>query len=381
MEEFDEYTDPIFAIPEYHFTEFREVSGRTIYGNAIVYGDISVRPGGIKETFARGAFAPVEALDTILHRQHERSRPIARTGGGGLVLTDSPERLEVAATMPETQDGNDALTLAEKRILRGFSVEYNVRRQRFEGDTRVIERAALPGIGLVDTPAYGQSMITEVRADGDGISGAIFYDRDIHTSDSGKVRKQRFKPGSFKYALETPDREITLTLGDGSRQLASKQAGSLKLEDTPTALKFKVERLPKTSYARDFLALLRAGSAAPGVIPIFSRVPRSISKDADFDEEEKGNPGVYRRVFSSALLTGLSILLRPPRGNPGILQSIFGRRPKRPLRISPFARSRVAPGEQLIRPKQGDVVRGGRVYRMIDGKRQDVGPQLRALWL
>ena len=77
----------------------------------------------------------------------------------------------------------------------------------------------------------------EIRAAGDGLTGAFFYDSDIHISDSGKVRKQRFKAGAFKYALETPDREITLTIGDGSRQLASKQAGSLILKDTPQALK------------------------------------------------------------------------------------------------------------------------------------------------
>ena len=112
---------------------------------------------------------------------------------------------------------------------------------------------------------------------------------------------------------------------------------------------------------KDFLALLRAGSVTPGVIPIFSRVPKSVSKDADFEEpEEKGSP-VFRRVFNSALLTGLSVLLRPPRGGAGSLFSIFGRRPKRPVRVSPFARPRVRGGEQLIRPQQGDLVRAGRV--------------------
>ena len=103
-----------------------------------------------------------------------------------------------------------------------------------------------------------------------------------------------------------------------------------------------------------------------------------MSKDADFDEEEKGNPGVFRRVFNSALLTGLSILLRGPRGRPGIIQSIFGRRPKRPVRVSPFARPRVRDGETLVRPQQGDIIRGGRVIR----KGEDVGPALRQqIWL
>lgn len=381
METFDEFTDSLFDIPEYRFAEFRAVEGRTVHGVGITYGDIAKRPGGVKEVIMPGAFGDVAALDNILHVQHTRDRPLARTQGGGLILSDSPERLEIAAEMPPTKDGDDALTLVERKILRGFSAEFYNRSDRYQGDTRIIEKALLTGWGLVDIPSYPQSTILEVRASGDGLTGAFFYDSDIHISDSGRVRKQRFKPGAFAYALETPDREITLTLGDGSRQLASKQAGSLILKDTAQALKFEVKNLPKTSYAKDFLALLRAGSVAPAVIPIFSRVPRSISKDADFDEEEGKGSGVFRRVFNSALLTGLSILLRGPRGRPGVIQSIFGRRPKRPVRVSPFARPRVSDGEQLVRPVSGDIIRGGRVRRMVDGKMTDVGPALRSLWL
>lgn len=377
MEDYDEYTDDIFSAPELRYSEFREVSGRTIYGNAVVYGDVAERANG-KEMFMPGAFNISDSSDVILHWQHERARPLARTRGGGLVLTDSPERLEVAATLPPTADGNDALELAKRGIFSGFSVEFFARRERFNSDTRIIESAHLPAVGLVDVPSYRQSVITEVRASGGGLAGQFFYDSDIHISDSGRVRKQSFKPGAFAYALESPDREVTLTLGDGSRQLASKQAGSLILKDTPTALRFEVKRLPKTSYAKDFWELLKAGSAAPAVIPVFQRIPRSISQDGDFEEEEKGNPGVFRRVFNSALLTGLSILLRGPRGRPGVIQSIFGRRPKRPVRVSPFARPRVQPGETLVKPQSGDIVRRGRVIR----GGQDVGPALRnQLWL
>ena len=378
MDDYDEYEDPIFDVPEFRYTEFRAIEGRTIIGNIVAYGDIATTRMG-KETFQPGAFGDVANLDSILHFQHERARPLARTGGGGLVLTDSPQRLQIAAEMPGTRDGDDALTLVDKGILRGFSSEFHAKRERWDGGTRIIEAATLPGVGLVDSPQYRQSQILEVRATEDGLKGAFFYDKDVHVSDSGKVRKQRFKPGAFKYALESPDREITLTLGDGSRQLASKQSGSLILKDTPNALTFEVKKLPKTSYANDFLALLRAGSVAPGIIPIFSRVPRSISKDADYDEPEKGNPGVFSRVFNSALLTGLSILMRPPRGNSGSLFSIFGRRPKRPVRVSPFARPRVAAGsgETLVKPVAGDIVRGGRVIR----GGEDVGPMMRARWI
>ena len=42
-----------------------------------------------REEFQAGAFGSVSALDVILNRQHDRRMPLARTGGGGLVLTDS----------------------------------------------------------------------------------------------------------------------------------------------------------------------------------------------------------------------------------------------------------------------------------------------------
>ena len=375
-----EFDDPIFTVPEFRYVEFRAIEGRTIHGNIVVYGDITETRMG-KETFAPGAFGDVANLDSILHFQHERARPLARTGGGGLILTDSPERLAIAAEMPNTRDGDDALTLVDKGILRGFSSEFHAKGERYDGTTRIITAATLPGVGLVDKPAYSQSLITEVRATEDGISGMFPYGKDTVISGSGKVRKQRIQPGAFTFAINQPDREISLIIGDGSRPLASKQAGSLKLTDTPQGLKFEVKQLPKTSYARDFLALLRAGSISPGIIPIFSRIPKDVDANADYDEPEKGNPGVFRRVVNNGLLTALSILFRPPRGNPGIIQSIFGRRPKKPI-PSRFARPRrmiggVSDGQALVKPVAGDIVRGGRVIR----KGADVGPALRELWI
>ena len=57
--------------------------------------------------------------DVILNVQHDRGRPIARTGGGGLELLDNSIELGIRATIPETRDGDDALKLVNKRILRG----------------------------------------------------------------------------------------------------------------------------------------------------------------------------------------------------------------------------------------------------------------------
>ena len=96
----------------------------------------------------------------------------------------------------------------------------------------------------------------------------------------------------------------------------------LKLTDTPEGLKFEVKKLPKTSYAKDFLALLRAGSIAPGIIPIFSRIPKDVDANADYDEPEKGNPGVFPAGGEQWTANRVkSILFRPPQRQSG--QSVF----------------------------------------------------------
>ncbi len=126
------------------------------------------------------------------------------------------------------------------------------------------------------------------------------------------------KPGAFDYAIKAPDREINLLLGSPDKPLGSKQAGTLQLEDTETSLNFRVNRLPKTSYALDMMALLRARSVVFGIIPFFLLAGLANSES---EEEEEGNPGVFRHVIAAAVLTALVIQFRPPRGNPGAVNA------------------------------------------------------------
>ena len=145
---------------ERRYFELRaDVDKRLLEGTALVYGDVARIPGG-EETFEAGVFGDVDRLENILlHFQHERSRPIARNDGGGLVLTDSPERLEIAATLPNTRDADDALELVDKRVLRGLSIEFKAQRRRREGVRSIITSALLGGLGLVDVPAYKGSTV------------------------------------------------------------------------------------------------------------------------------------------------------------------------------------------------------------------------------
>lgn len=370
----DEFSYALDAA-EYRYSEITEQSGRTLHGTVLRYGDTSTaNEYGSPERFEAGAFGDVQNSDVSLNIQHNRDRLISRTGSG-LVLTDSPERLEIRATIVNTRDGDDALTMVEEGLLTGFSTEFFARRERTENRTRVISKAVMPRIGLVDDPAYSDSLVAEIRQAGEGISGAFLYDTDSIISASGKVRKESIQPGAFSYAVRAPDREITLILGSPDKPLASKTAGSLKLTDTPTGLRFSAPTLPRTSYTADFLGLLRGKSVTPGVIPFFSATPRSVARrlfsdgKAVIEEPEEPGSSVFRRIIRSALLNSLAIMFRAPRGNPGSISRI----PTRLRRPSTAGANTI----DAVRPRQGDVVRSGRVIR----QGVDIGPVARQRWI
>ena len=142
---------------ERRYIEIRQEGGRVLSGQAVVYGDVAhALPWG-QERIEAGAFAPIG--DVLLNDMHQRAVPLARTGGGGLVLVDTAEALEVRATLPPTRAADDVLALVKAGVLRGLSVEFRAVAERMEAGVRVIQRARLGGIGVVDTPAYPASEV------------------------------------------------------------------------------------------------------------------------------------------------------------------------------------------------------------------------------
>ena len=309
-----------------------EVEGRCLSGVGIRYGEVARMPFG-KERFLPGAFGDVSGLDVRLNVQHNRDRVIARTPAT-LQLIDGPDALRVLATLPETREASDALTNVRAGVLRGLSLEFRAGDAPFIDGVRTVRRAGLLAFGLVDTPAYDGSIVEarafEIRQDGDGIQGRIFYDRDTVISDREKhegavetrqrsTRKRRYAPRAFEFAIGAPDREIQLLAGRGSGDnvIASKLAGSLLLDDTPTSLNFRTERLPDTTAARDLRAILSSDAASPGVEPLYHLPPPDAVLEPVEVIPEVGNEGVDIEIVRDAVLYGLAIVFRAPRGNPG----------------------------------------------------------------
>ena len=141
---------------EYRFAalEVRAADGGTVEGAAMPYGSEAVIAGLFRESVDAGAFGTIS--DVILNRMHDRNEPLARTEGGGLTLEDGAERLWLRADIPRYRA--DVRDQVKRRILRGFSVEMEVKAEDWPApDRRIIRAATLWNIGLVDRPAYDEA--------------------------------------------------------------------------------------------------------------------------------------------------------------------------------------------------------------------------------
>ncbi|MDE0379644.1 MAG: HK97 family phage prohead protease [Rhodospirillales bacterium] len=128
-------------------TEIR-VAGRKLIGTAMTYGEVSPSH---RERFEPGAFRMADTV--ILDVGHDRERAVAWTGAG-LELADGDTALELAADLPPIPAADRALEEIRAGTTTGLSVEFRSRKERRDGDVRVIEEADLLGVGIVAHPSY-----------------------------------------------------------------------------------------------------------------------------------------------------------------------------------------------------------------------------------
>ena len=322
---------------QFHEFEFRALDNRPgrIIGPVVVYGDRAVGPKG-RETMAPGFFENTSDKRIRVNVQHQRDKVLA-ANGRDLKLRDSETALIAETTLPKTTLGQDTAEDIRNGVLTGYSSQFIPRREEYRQAIRHLLSGIMSGLGVVDVPAYPQSQIELRWEDLIGeefvweerqqpLSGTIAYNTPVVNSDRGRQRKELVRPGAFDYVLNDPTREVLLTLGErADRPLASRLAGSLRLENTPEGLKFDVSGLPNTSYVKDFEELLSAGALAYGVRPLYRKPPQEAVGDQPVEEEipDPDNDGVTINAVNQAVLTGLAIVPRAPRGNPGdIDQSI-----------------------------------------------------------
>ena len=179
----------------------------------------------------------------------------------------------------------------------------------------------------------------EIRARGRKLAGSFPYGSTAVVADRGKVRKERIRARAFSWQLdefaklqgqladvvkeaedtaraqllreELARRNVDLLRGHSfDKPIASMLNGSLRVEDSATALRFEAD-LPANppSWVEDTVRAVDAGLLR-GVSPGFRVPPRAVVPNAEELVEEAGT-GVQIREVRQAVLYELSLVTRP----------------------------------------------------------------------
>ena len=253
--------------------EVRAAAGSRIEGVALRYGDMATLADGRRETIEPGAFGDVRAVP--LHLQHDEN---IRLGECSLTMTPAEVRAacEVSPGIHE---------LVKRGSLGGLSVEFVPVSERAHGDTRIIERAALVGVGLVDRPAYPRSRI-EARA-----AEATIPNAGGPCQCCGdKIHSVTFGPSAWDDVLKAVlggETNIVATTGTyrAAEILASTQMNTLRLSATAAGL--------VAALSDDALAT-PAGEELAGAAKV---TPIQIRPLIDFDRSEYEDVDGTRNYF------------------------------------------------------------------------------------
>ena len=281
---------------------------RRLRGVVVRYGEPSLIDGRFYESVRAGAFGDVSKLDLVLNLQHERPRPLARTGGGGLTLRDTQEALTLEAILPTTQDANDALKLVRGNILRGLSVEMRRIQDSWTGDQRTIHSAMLGGVGLVDSPAYASSLVEQKarggggggRGGGGGLGrafGALPFEKflECRCHKKGQCTNIVLQKTAFDEALQDVEKEILIVANEFSRALGSRKRGTLRLEKTDEGLEWEAD-LPDIQAVQDLLEQSKFANV----------IARPVFRPEESVFTEQGGVARYSKMQLRAIQLGIT---------------------------------------------------------------------------
>lgn len=153
----------------------------------------------------------------------------------------------------------------------------------------------------------------EIRQEG-GLKvlvGQFPYGTLATLDNHGVVRKETFLPLALGYSIEDFTRRIDILVGhDFGKPIASRQSGTLAIQDSPAAVTFQAT-LPAAhltpSWVTDAERAIENGTMT-GLSPGFLMPPRNVVPDAESLIPEPGNPSVKIRQIRAAVLREFSVV-------------------------------------------------------------------------
>ena len=154
----------------------------------------------------------------------------------------------------------------------------------------------------------------EIRQVGNArqITGHFPYNETAILADRGRVRKEMFASGAFRYAISNQARRIDLLVGhDFGKPIANRQGGTMTLTDSAAGVDFVADLPPADltpSWVTDIEKSILAGLSI-GLSPGFRVPPPGVVPNAERLIPEPGSTeGVQIRVISEATLREFSIV-------------------------------------------------------------------------
>ena len=294
-------------------------------GVVIRYGDTSPTH---RERFSPGALQ----FDSVpLNYRHNQLVCVGWHPGGGVQLQDSPEVLTMIAELPPIPASDRALREVREGKLGGLSVEFHCEHDRQEDGIRIIEKARLVGVGLVESPSYPESKVETRGPDPDrerqfwhnqrrAVSGKMPLDAIVDCRCQGKDCSQvKFLPGSFDKSIaeaESGVRDISVTTGSNNAPeiLGSTRRGTFRLMATDDGgLAFAIAA---GTGAPALASLIQSAKAAPPLARPIIELELSKFEDEIID-------GEMVRVFSEVYLRSLLIKWADAQGWPDVVIDEF----------------------------------------------------------
>lgn len=288
------------------FGECRAESGRRIVGTALRFGE---RSPSHREAFEPGAFGSLaDGRVRWLNLHHNPMMAVAWTDGGGLELRADGEAVTLSANVPPIPAGDLALRGLRQGTLGGLSIEFKAQAERQDGETRIVQRAQLEGVGLVAVPSYAGSLaeVRSLETRAISIRASVPYGRsvdcDCATKQGVQCDQVEFEEGAFSESVEAAkrgERDILAVVGNYRDAVASVSAGTLSLNESSKGLGIAINRLPDTQAAKD----LREQAAS---VPIFARPYFTAPADTapEIVEREGLRVAVYERADLRSVVLG-----------------------------------------------------------------------------
>ena len=158
-------------------------------------------------------------------------------------------------------------------------------------------------MGLVANPSYPGSL-AEVRGEGwelraRGVSSTVPYKRSLgcQCPTGIKCEAVEFDAGSFGESLADDLSDVLAVAGDFGKPLASRSAGTLKLNNTAKGLNVQIPRLPDSEAARDLIATAAS-------VPIYGRPVFVPAAGTEVVEREGQRVAIVREARLRAITFG-----------------------------------------------------------------------------